>query len=742
MVDEGGRSLGEFQQFNDKIDFIYQAQNHQNLKSLPYMEHTQTRSVNIMEEEEESDEGQTLNDDEQPYDPKTDMELMRTLRSSLDQAGFKAISQRDLDLCNALNDGYLLRLSIAPDVMEFDPSIGRDFANCVKENDDGDGKNNNDIGRRRRADGNINIESENGEDEDSKLEKSLEELLFEGRILVFRRGYSSELTRGRLLLPKLDYLQSSIVQRSAARLARRIASIDQAINDSLTQAVNDVQKRATNALKWNEWKGAVVDKVKNVSDTVVDQVNVVDAKLNSTQVGTKMNVTTTVNELLKDKYNVNVSSISDLAQQQADKGVDILKDATDKALNKTAKSLVQSIREKGRAQKIRLGRYAGRTTASSEAQVRNQETSDEFTYAGAGGANAGVVNVDDSLAPFLMCNIISGMEKDAKVSSSYDLVSPIREPPINLLDRVSISNLVDLFSTGGRRRLFKSIFSTSELVEPTYEEVVLVWRPLPEKPKKKKSRKFRPRLPKWIYDTAEIFDVEDRLPEIPKEPLAPAPLPIEIRTFDRVPMANLLAVLPKTKLIFRPADALIFDLVNAFSLLAVLASQKFDSPKLDLIALVSVCLYGIRTFFRYSNKLARYDLLVNKFLTKRISHRNTGALRYIAGEAGTQRARRTSMVHEWLLGYGTSEAKTEWPLREEIIQIGPMEVNKLLEMDVDQPVSIDIEAALEDLILLDLIIFDDNDRLSKVLTGEHANASLSTLWNDVFDGKGAISERT
>lgn len=43
-----------------------------------------------------------------------------------------------------------------------------------------------------------------------------EPLLFDGQVLIFRRGYSTELTEGLLLLPKVDYLQTSVVQRSTA----------------------------------------------------------------------------------------------------------------------------------------------------------------------------------------------------------------------------------------------------------------------------------------------------------------------------------------------------------------------------------------------------------------------------------------------------------------------------------------------------------------------------------------------
>lgn len=62
-------------------------------------------------------------------------------------------------------------------------------------------------------------------------------------------------------------------------------------------------------------------------------------------------------------------------------------------------------------------------------------------------------------------------------------------------------------------------------------------------------------------------------------------------------MANINAVMPKTKLVFRPADALRIDFVSAISLVVILFQQKFDNPRLDLIALVSVSVW-VREHFR------------------------------------------------------------------------------------------------------------------------------------------------
>ena len=199
-------------------------------------------------------------------------------------------------------------------------------------------------------------------------------------------------------------------------------------------------------------------------------------------------------------------------------------------------------------------------------------------------------------------------------------------------------------------------------------------------------------------------------------------------------MANLPAVLPRTKLVFRPADAFVFDTVSLLSLAAVLASQRFDNPKFDLIAIVSVSLWVIRTAFRYSNKLARYDLLVNKFLKERISHRGANALKYLSSEAATQKATRAALLYSTLQEWFQSK-----PDRREILERGSKEVNKALR--ADRLINIDAETTLEDLETLGAICFiedKNNDGPSgrsiveDVLNEEDFSEKLKMRWNDIL----------
>ena len=701
----------------EKIDAIYNAINNQHLKSLSIMDDIQNNATTI-----------------------------QTLIESLQNSGFVPLSQRDVDLCFALNPGYLLRLSIAPDLDQLDDELYHEFYS----------RNDNDNST-------VFSTSTSTSAQASKLSSislsSDSKALFDGRVLVFRRGYSEETTVGRLLLPKLDYLQYSLVQRSASKVARKIAKIDDMIAGKITNSSRLVQNSIQSTL--DGWKEMIGYDEYGLEGSGGDGSNAMDPNLNSNSNG---------------NGNVNPSkkftnTATRIVKQPFEKGVNMLKNAT----SATGNSLDATLEEKT---SFKLERY---TIAGTGSRV----TSRFRSKAAKGMANA-VIDIDDALSPFLVCDIEGGDGDgdDDTTNNKSDIRTlaynddyyedsngvntrtgnnsrgddgnvvnggtrselQLSRPPIRLLKRISIANLVDFFSDGGRRRLIKSLFSESELVEPTFEEIVVIWRPLPKPVKTKKKLFTPPPVPKFVYDILEVFGAEHKLPKkAPSEP-DPEPLPIEIRTFDRVPMANLLAVLPKTKLVFRPADALIFDLVNTFSLLVVLASQKFDSPKLDLIAIVSVSLWFLRSFFRYSNKIARYDLLVNKFLTQKISHRDIGALKYIANEAAVQRARRASLVHDWLVeDYGmdsgstidmnasesTSKSKIVSVEKKDIIEIGQFEINKRL--PIDHPVYIDLHSALDDLVDLGLIHFSDEGRyLEEVKTGTSATQALARLWSEIF----------
>ena len=82
----------------------------------------------------------------------------------------------------------------------------------------------------------------------------------------------------------------------------------------------------------------------------------------------------------------------------------------------------------------------------------------------------------------------------AGVNVTSDALAPFEsavEGNTQTVDRVSIADVVDLRETGGKRRLLSSLFRRCELVEPTFDELLLVWRRKPVEP----PRRGRPAAP-------------------------------------------------------------------------------------------------------------------------------------------------------------------------------------------------------------------------------------------------------
>ena len=265
----------------------------------------------------------------------------------------------------------------------------------------------------------------------------------------------------------------------------------------------------------------------------------------------------------------------------------------------------------------------------------------------------------------------------------------------------------------------------------------MIWRPL----NKIKQPKFVP--PDFVVEFADMFDIEG-FERPAKEETEPQLGRLEMRNYQGVQMANLPAVLPKTKLIFRPADAFLFDAISFVTFLLVASSIKLDNPRLDLLALVSVSLWLIRTVIRYSNKLARYDLLVKTFLTSKISHRNAGAMKYLASEAGSQRAIRAALVHSWLVdmeNFSSSGGSTAPLKRSDLLGKCGTGVNTMLRMD--RLVDVDAEMALLDLEDLGIISFgDDGEQVTKILKREEAVAAIKDAWMGLLDSPYEIDRRT
>ncbi|EOD32650.1 hypothetical protein EMIHUDRAFT_112235 [Emiliania huxleyi CCMP1516] len=113
-----------------------------------------------------------------------------------------------------------------------------------------------------------------------------------------------------------------------------------------------------------------------------------------------------------------------------------------------------------------------------------------------------------------------------------------------LVERVSIADEVSIGTTGGKRRLASSLFRKCELVEPTFEQVLLIWRRRP--PAADPPRRL-------LRDALSVLvgrrrgEREGALGQR-RRSSPPSSLPsIEMEIFEEVPMANLGVVLPGSR---------------------------------------------------------------------------------------------------------------------------------------------------------------------------------------------------
>jgi len=606
------------------------------------------------------------NDEMQPKIP--------ALRQSLEDSGFELLSQRDIDLCECLNAGYLLRLSLLPDLRELDPIISKEF-----------------YPEHFHSNGTLKADSD--------------DMLFDGRVLVYWRGYSQEVTKGRLLLPKLNYLQANLVKRAAAwvknQLDRFESNIFRAVQSKSRQLRRGFQIRMiqiSNKLQISQFKRWIESMVADefMPDSQISMASTMDFSEQESSSNTGRRV--------MSRY----GGSKTLSVEPPD------------PLDALGPFILCEIDYNDQIRLNAMNSSLGLNGTMYDGAMNSSMVVDSAMY-------AGVTNSSMRLNNTMSNHDTSNGMND--ITCAYDGMASSQEngkelPRMQLLERVSIGSLIDVFNKVGRRGLLKTIVAKSELVEPTYEEVVVVWRPLV-----KSKRAIAP--PKIVSEFADMFDIEG-FEQPKKDKAGPQSGNLEVRLFEQVPMSNLQAVLPKSKLVFRPADAFLFDTISLATLAIVLGSIKFDSTRLDLLALVSVSLWVLRTVFRYSNKLARYDLLVKTFLTTKISQRNNGAFNYLTYEAASQRAVRAALVHQWVLQ--EYQSKTSKLTKSFLERNCETEVNRLL--NIEKEIQIDVKRALQDLQDLNFLSFSKTD--GRVLTVNDLKSStdaVKELWIDLLENE-------
>ena len=110
---------------------------------------------------------------------------LAVLCDELEAAGFSLLGERDLKLAETLQPTAAERLEVRPQLGRCDPSLATELEGAARAG---------------------------------------AEVLNDGRVLIYRRGYSSEEQEGRLLLEKLDYLQEQASEHGRPASAVPVAA--------------------------------------------------------------------------------------------------------------------------------------------------------------------------------------------------------------------------------------------------------------------------------------------------------------------------------------------------------------------------------------------------------------------------------------------------------------------------------------------------------------------------------------
>lgn len=144
----------------------------------------------------------------------------------------------------------------------------------------------------------------------------------------------------------------------------------------------------------------------------------------------------------------------------------------------------------------------------------------------------------------------------------------------------------------------------------------------------------------------------------------------------------------------------------------------------------------LRTFFRYSNKYARYDLLVNKFLTKKLAHRDSGALNYIVSQADSQRALRSGLIRDWLDEnkiYMSTDQNGDLTLDHDVIELGKSFTNEKASTN-DARIDVNILSAIDELSKLGIldVVEDGQSFRFQVKDDQSTSENIRQLWTCVL----------
>ncbi len=238
----------------------------------------------------------------------------------------------------------------------------------------------------------------------------------------------------------------------------------------------------------------------------------------------------------------------------------------------------------------------------------------------------------------------------------------------------------------------RNLFRVTQITEPTFKEVVLLYRLCPPEHRKKQG------------------DEECSC------------TPLQIRAYRDIPISDLEVIFPAKKMSMKPLDVVklaVTALVGAGILIMRLLTAVLN-PAVFFGTLISLAGYGSKVFFQFKVSRDRYLLLVTDALYSKHRDNDLGVILYLLDSVAEQECKEALLAYALLL--------TEGPLRESELDA---RAERLLYDRFGVRVDFESDDALRKLVDLGLAR-QDEDALWHVVPLDEALRILNDRWDDYF----------
>jgi hypothetical protein len=603
----------------------------------------------------------------------------RELRELLLAAGFRPVVPRDIALSRALNRGYLFRLDLEVRMGNTnDPRLGAELGAGASAWDSDLSAGVEGAADPSASDG--AIDGAGAREEESRI--------YGGGAVLWCRGYGREVSSGRLLLAKIDYLQTAFVRKLAAvparaalraseAVERRAREVRQAVDRSAHLAIAALARRASS------WRDRANDEVDDAGAREQDTGAVDDEawRDEAHEAGSSAQPRPPAKGTGTAQRNGRSASLGQRpgargmlrlrllpfgrygAWQALGSGEDVLQPflARDSATGGDRSARATKAWRRAGAE---LGGDEGGAQAAfaleracivverislvnvfrlNQQRSRERHRERQGRNRSRGGRSARADNAG-------LC-AERGAAQDEGATEGATPVSPGEHMAFAASLREIAALAAQLVASSLPGQLISALLARTELREPTFAQLVEIHRPTPASVAPTPAVGSPAAAAAAAATLLPATQLAWQSGEGPSPPPPPPP-PCELSVFHNVPIANCEVVLPGCRLSFGAADALRFDLLTIGSLCLLLANLRAEEPFAPPLPLAAISLapWLLRTALSYRNSRNRYELARNRFLNERLLARGENALRLLRAQAAAQRARRAALVLSWLHG--------------------------------------------------------------------------------------------